>query len=157
MQNVLKIAVDAMGGDGSPKKVIDGIIHHYKKNNNTFYKIFGDQEKISKFISNNLNKDAFEIIHTNEIVEGTDTPLAAAKRGKNTSMWNTIASQTNGESDISLSAGNTGVLLVISKMILRSIENRQPLISTFITSTPSGRRPRSNGTSPCPHGTRRVS
>jgi len=34
-------------------------------------------------------------------------------------MWNTIASQTNGESDISLSAGNTGVLLVISKMILK--------------------------------------
>ena len=74
MSNIIKIAVDAMGGDGSPKKVIDGIIHHYKKNNNTFYKIFGDQEKISKFISNSLNKDAFEIIHTNEIVEGTDTP-----------------------------------------------------------------------------------
>ncbi len=46
---------------------------------------------------------------------------------------------------------------LISKVISGSIENRQPLISTFITSTPSGRRPRSNGTSPCPHGTRRVS
>ena len=65
MSNIIKIAVDAMGGDGSPKKIIDGIIHHYKKNNNTFYKIFGDQEKISKFISSSLNKDAFEIIHTN--------------------------------------------------------------------------------------------
>ena len=31
MSNVVKIAVDAMGGDGSPKKVIDGIIHHYKE------------------------------------------------------------------------------------------------------------------------------
>ena len=92
MSNIIKIAVDAMGGDGSPKKIIDGIIHHYKKNNNTFYKIFGDQEKISKFISSSLNKDAFEIIHTNETVEGTDTPLAAAKRGKNTSMWMAIDS-----------------------------------------------------------------
>ena len=36
MSNIIKIAVDAMGGDGSPKKIIDGIIHHYKKNNNTF-------------------------------------------------------------------------------------------------------------------------
>ena len=70
MSNTIKIAVDAMGGDGSPKKVVDGIIHHYKTNTNTFYKIFGDQEKISKFISNSLNKDTFEIIHTNEIVEG---------------------------------------------------------------------------------------
>ena len=82
MSNILTIAVDAMGGDGSPKKVIDGIIHHYKKNNNTFYKIFGDQEKIIKFISNNLNKNNFEIIHTNEVVEDSDTPLTAAKRGK---------------------------------------------------------------------------
>ena len=40
MQKSIKIAVDAMGGDGSPKKVIDGIIHHYKNNPDVFYKIF---------------------------------------------------------------------------------------------------------------------
>ena len=47
MDDVIKIAVDAMGGDGSPKKVIDGIIHHKKSNNNSFYQIFGDQEKLN--------------------------------------------------------------------------------------------------------------
>ena len=61
MSNIIKIAVDAMGGDGSPKKIIDGIIHHYKKNNNTFYKIFGDQEKISKFIPKGLNKKILKL------------------------------------------------------------------------------------------------
>ena len=116
MSNIIKIAVDAMGGDGSPKKVIDGIIHHYKKNNNTFYKIFGDQEKISKFISNSLNKDTFEIIHTNEAVKDTDTPLAAAKRGKSTSMWMAIDSVKNKKSDVIVSAGNTGALFVIAKL-----------------------------------------
>ena len=45
MTNILTIAVDAMGGDRSPKKIIDGIIHHHEKNNNIFYKIFGDQKK----------------------------------------------------------------------------------------------------------------
>ena len=123
MSNIIKIAVDAMGGDGSPKKIIDGIIHHYKKNNNTFYKIFGDQEKISKFISNSLNKDAFEIIHTNETVEDTDTPLAAAKRGKNTSMWMAIDSVKNKKADVIVSAGNTGALFVIAKLNLKMIEN----------------------------------
>ena len=34
MNKIIKIAVDAMGGDGSPKKVIDGIIHHFKQNKN---------------------------------------------------------------------------------------------------------------------------
>ena len=123
MTNILTIAVDAMGGDRSPKKVIDGIIHHHEKNNNVFYKIFGDQEKISKFISNSLNKDAFEIIHTNEIVEGTDTPLAAAKRGKNTSMWMAIDCVKNKKADVIISAGNTGALFVIAKLNLKMIEN----------------------------------
>jgi len=44
MSNLIKVAVDAMGGDGSPKKVIDGIIHDHKLNKNLFYKIFGDQK-----------------------------------------------------------------------------------------------------------------
>ena len=123
MTNVITIAVDAMGGDGSPKKIIDGIIHHYKKNNNTFYKIFGNQDKISKFISNSLNKEVFEIIHTNEIVEDTDTPLTAAKRGKNTSMWMAIDSVKNKKADVVVSAGNTGALFVIAKLNLKMIDN----------------------------------
>jgi len=123
MTNILTIAVDAMGGDGSPKKVIDGIIHHYKKNNNTFYKIFGDQEKISKLISNNLNQDNFEIIHAKEMVKDSDTPLAAAKRGKNTSMWMAIDSVKNKKADVIISAGNTGALFVIAKLNLKMIEN----------------------------------
>ena len=54
MNNEIKIAVDAMGGDGSPKKVIDGIIHHYQNNKDTFYQIFGDKEKIIHFIDGKL-------------------------------------------------------------------------------------------------------
>ena len=51
------------------------------------------------------------------------TPLTAIKNSKNTSMWNCIKSQLDGVSDISLSAGNTGVLLVISRMILKMMNN----------------------------------
>ena len=58
---MIKIAVDAMGGDNSPKKVIDGIIHHHKSNTNTFYQIFGDKEKIQNYI-NQLPTSSFEII-----------------------------------------------------------------------------------------------
>ncbi len=123
MNKVIKIAVDAMGGDGSPKKVIDGIAHHYQKNKNSFYLIFGNKIKIENLIPKNLNKDTFKIIHTNEIVEGTDTPLGAAKRGKNTSMWLAINSVKKKEADIVISAGNTGALLVIAKLNLKMIDN----------------------------------
>ena len=122
MSKIIKIAVDAMGGDNSPKKIIDGINHHYKSNTNTFYQIFGDKEKIQNYI-NQLPTSSFEIIHTKDLVKGTDSPLEGAKRGKNTSMWLAIQSVKEKKSDIVISAGNTGALLVISKLNLKMIEN----------------------------------
>ncbi|MDA9966749.1 phosphate acyltransferase PlsX [Candidatus Pelagibacter sp.] len=123
MSKIIKIAVDAMGGDNSPKKIIDGINHHYKSNPNTFYQIFGDMEKIQNYINDRLPTSSFEIIHTKDVVKGTDSPLEGAKRGKNTSMWLAIQSVKEKKSDIVISAGNTGALLVISKLNLKMIEN----------------------------------
>ncbi len=123
MNKKITIAVDAMGGDGSPKKVIDGINHHNKKNSDIFYKIFGDQNEIAKWIPKNLNKSSYEIFNTKNHVKGTDTPLEAAKRGKDTSMWLAIESVKKKEADAVISAGNTGALLVISKLNLKMIEN----------------------------------
>ena len=123
MNKVVKIAVDAMGGDGSPKKVIDGIIHHYKKNSCTYYQIFGNENEINKHLDNSFPKTCYEIIHTDQIVMGTDSPLEGAKRGKKTSMWLAIESVKTKKSDVVISAGNTGALLVISKLNLKMIEN----------------------------------
>jgi glycerol-3-phosphate acyltransferase PlsX len=123
MNNTIKIAVDAMGGDGSPKKVVDGIIHHFKNNKNIFYKIFGDKNKILSHIKEDLPNSSFEVVHTIDVVKGTDSPLEGAKRGKNTSMWLAVQSVKEKESDVVISAGNTGALLVISKLNLKMIEN----------------------------------
>ena len=120
---MIKIAVDAMGGDNSPKKIIDGIIHHNQLNKEVFYKIFGDKNKITEIIRNRLNKDTFEIFHTEDVVKSTDSPLEGAKRGKNTSMWLAVESVKKKDADIVISAGNTGALLVISKLNLKMIEN----------------------------------
>jgi glycerol-3-phosphate acyltransferase PlsX len=123
MSKVVTIAVDAMGGDGSPKKVIDGIANHYKNTQNIFYQIFGDKDQIKNSIPKSLNKNAFEIFHTKNFIKETDTPLEAAKRGKDTSMWLSIDSVKNKKADIIISAGNTGALLVIAKLNLKMIEN----------------------------------
>ena len=123
MSKLITIAVDAMGGDSSPKKIIDGIAHHFDKNRNSFYQIFGDKNQINKFIPRSLSNDCYEIINTNEVVKGDDTPLGAAKRGKNTSMWLAVESVKVKKADIVISAGNTGALLVIAKLNLKMIEN----------------------------------
>tara|TARA_B100001250_G_scaffold366525_1_gene347964 strand:+ start:2665 stop:3666 length:1002 start_codon:yes stop_codon:yes gene_type:complete len=123
MSDLIKIAVDAMGGDGSPKKIIDGIILNHQSNKENFFKIFGDQDKIKKIITNKISNDFYEIIHTEKVIKSTDSPLEGAKRGKDTSMWLAIQSVKEGKADIVISAGNTGALLVVSKLNLKMIEN----------------------------------
>jgi len=123
MSDLIKIAVDAMGGDNSPKKIIDGIILNNQKNKNIFYKIFGNKTDIESCIKDKIEKKYFDIIHTENLVKSTDSPLEGAKRGKDTSMWLAIESVKNKDSDIIISAGNTGALLVISKLNLKMIEN----------------------------------
>jgi len=124
MTNIITVAVDAMGGDNSPRKIIDGIELYNKKNKNIFYKIFGDKDKIQDILKNkNISKEFLEITHTDEYITGEDSALAAAKKGKNTSMWLTIESVKDKKSDIAISAGNTGALFVIAKLNLKMIDN----------------------------------
>ena len=123
MADLIKIAVDAMGGDGSPKKTIDGIVHNHKSNQENFFNIFGNKEIIKNYIDKKIDKNFYEIIDTKNVVKSTDSPLEAAKRGKDTSMWLSIESVKKKESDIVISAGNTGALLVIAKLNLKMIEN----------------------------------
>ena len=125
MEKKICIAIDAMGGENSPFKNIEGIYLFYNKNKNKndfLFNIFGDKEKINNEIKKySLPSEIYNIFHTSSVVADDETPLTAVKSSRNSSMWNAVNSQIRSESDISLSAGNTGVLLVISKMILKTI------------------------------------
>ena len=123
MLNIIRIAVDAMGGENSPKKVIAGILENYKNNKDVIYNIFGDEDKINHLLPNNFDKEIFKVFDTKNKILDTDSPLSAAKKGKDTSMWLAIQSLKNNESDVAISAGNTGALFVISKLNLKMIEN----------------------------------
>ena len=127
MTRKISIAIDAMGGDNSPDKTIEGVcffIKKNKKNNDFLINLFGDENKIKdKLKKYKLISDQIKIHHTTSVISNEETPLTAIKNSKNTSMWNCIKSQLDGDSDISLSAGNTGVLLVISRMILKMMNN----------------------------------
>ena len=126
MTKKITIAIDAMGGDNSPDKTMHGVSLFIKKN--SLYKdfilnIFGDEKRIRESLKKyNVSSEYIKITHTASIVSDEETPLTAIKNSKNTSMWNCIQSQVTGDTDISLSAGNTGVLLVISRMILKMMD-----------------------------------
>ena len=124
MANPITIAIDAMGGDNSPEKVIEGISLHSKKSIDVNYSIFGDENLIIPLIKKyDLKDNTFRLTHTKEKVEGEDTALSAAKKGKNTSLWLSIESLKNNQAQAIVSAGNTGALFLISKLNLKMIEN----------------------------------
>ena len=123
MEKKIKIAIDAMGGENSPAKIIGGIDISLKKNNENYFLLFGDKDILNKNISNNkLITSNSEIIDTKDVILDKESPLTAAKKGKESSMWKAIESLKNKKSDITLSAGNTGALLIISRLILSTIE-----------------------------------
>ena len=123
MINPINIAIDAMGGENSPNKVIKGIELHCLKTDNIFYNIFGDQNLIDPLISNSkIPNNTYKIVHTENTIEDTDSPLSAAKKGKDTSMWLSIESLKKNESHAIVSAGNTGALFVLAKLNLKMID-----------------------------------
>ena len=124
MTERITIAIDAMGGENSPSKIIEGISQHSINSNDAFYNIFGNEKLINPLITKyKIKLDKFKIINTEKIIKDTDTALGAAKKGKDTSIWLAMESLKKGESDCVVSAGNTAALFVIAKLNLDMITN----------------------------------
>ena len=116
-----------MGGENAPNKNIEGVSIFLKKNkdkNDVSFNLYGDENLIKKELNKyRISQDSFKIFNSTSVISDEETPLAAIKNSKNSSMWNSINSQIEFNSNITLSAGNTGVLFVISRMLLKTIES----------------------------------
>ena len=126
MNNKIIIAIDAMGGENAPFKNISGVSLFLKKNkkkDDVFFNLYGNEDLIKKELSKyNISTDKYKIFSSSTVVSDEETPLTAIKNSKDSSMWNSINSQIISNSNITLSAGNTGVLFVVSRMLLKTIE-----------------------------------
>jgi len=112
-----------MGGDNSPKKIVDGIELSLKESKENFFKLYGNKDQLNFLVNKNLKINNYcEIIHSENNIKDEESPLTAAKKSKSTSMWQSIESQKNGKSQITLSAGNTGALFILSRLILNMID-----------------------------------
>tara|TARA_Y100000590_G_scaffold377357_1_gene443540 strand:+ start:907 stop:1911 length:1005 start_codon:yes stop_codon:yes gene_type:complete len=123
MSDKIKIAVDAMGGENSPQKIIEGIEISLKSNQENFFYLYGKENILKREISKSkLLTQHCEVINTKDVILDNESPLTAAKRGKESSMWKAIESLKENKSHASLSAGNTGALLVISRLLLSTVK-----------------------------------
>ena len=119
--NNLVISIDAMGGDNSPRIVIEGLAIAAKKNPDTRFILFGDDAKIAPILNQYPDlKKVCEVRHTQEMVHNEDKPSSVI-RNRNTSMYMAIDAVRKGEAQAIVSAGNTGALMAISKLVLKTI------------------------------------
>jgi len=128
------IALDCMGGDHSPRIVIEGADITASLNSNTHFLLFGDSEKINPYLQNCKNlKGRFTLIHTDEFVSADEKPSIALRKGTKSSMRLAINAVKDGEADVVVSAGNTGALMAIAKIVLRPLPSiDRPAIVTSI-------------------------
>ena len=118
------IAIDAMGGDNSPDKVIEGISLFIKEDKNIFFNIYGQADPVKKSLNKFgiTSENNYKIINCETKIENENYVRDAIKVGKDSSMWKAIESVKNNESDLIISSGNTGALLVISKLLIKMID-----------------------------------
>jgi len=130
----ITIALDCMGGDRSPQVVIEGADKIASTNFDAHFLFFGDSKKILPIVSHcRYLKGRFDLIHTDDFISSDEKPSTALRRGTNSSMRLAIDSVKDGRADVVVSAGNTGALMAISKVVLRMLPSiDRPAIVTCI-------------------------
>ena len=128
------ISIDAMGGDSGLDVTIEGVCLALKKQKEISILLYGNKDLILEKLKNfNYNNSKIEIINCNKIVSMDAKPLDAIRKvGKESSMWGCISAVSEGKADVAISAGNTGALMGLSSIILRTIEGiERPAISSL--------------------------
>jgi len=114
------IALDAMGGDHGPEVVIPGAALSLQRQPALSFMLFGDETRIAPILAHHARlKERSRIVHTSNVVGMDVKPSQALRRGKGTSMWMTLEAVKTGEAHAAVSAGNTGALMAMAKVILR--------------------------------------
>ena len=131
-----RIAVDAMGGDVGPAAMVAGMARARRRNPSLQFQIFGDQQQIEAELNRHKSlRSDVSIIHTDEAIGPSEKPSQAIRRARTTSMGMAINAVKDGQADAALSAGNTGAMMAMSKLALRTMPgiDRPALAALFPT------------------------
>ena len=117
-----RIAVDAMGGDEGVRTMISGAALARRRHDRFKFLLVGDGARIERALEAHPNmREASEILHCDDVVGGDERPTQALRRAKTTSMGLAIQAVKNGDAGAAVSAGNTGALMAMSKLALRTM------------------------------------
>jgi len=117
-----RIAIDAMGGDSGPAAMLAGAARALRKDKSLQFLIFGDETLVRRELAqHSALEDCVTLIHSPEAIAATEKPSQAIRRARVTSMGMAIGAVKDGQADAAVSAGNTGALMAMSKLALRTM------------------------------------
>ena len=116
------IAIDAMGGDAGAETIIAGAVRALRGDPALRFVFFGDQSVIADQLSRHKPlRTASEVNHSPEAIEASEKPSQAIRRARTTSMGMAINAVKEGRADAAMSGGNTGALMAMAKLALRTM------------------------------------
>jgi len=117
-----RLAIDAMGGDSGPAAMLGGMARALKSDPSLRFLVVGDEALIqAEFAKHNFPAGTVEVLHAADAIGGSEKPSQALRRARTTSMGMAIAAVKDGRAQAALSAGNTGALMAIAKLALRTM------------------------------------
>ena len=117
-----RIAIDAMGGDEGVRVMVSGAALARRRHERFKFLLVGDEARIARALDNHPNMaGASEILHCEDVVSGEEKPTQALRRARTTSMGLAIHAVKRGDAGAAVSAGNTGALMAMAKMALRTM------------------------------------
>ncbi len=128
------IALDAMGGDYGPDVIVPAAAHALPKIPGTQFLFYGDQAQINACLAKFADlKSVSTVIHTDKAISSKERPSTAVRNSKDSSMRLAIEAVKDGRADAIVSAGNTGALMALSKMILKTLPGiERPAIASVM-------------------------
>ena len=122
MPDSLILSIDAMGGDHGPSVVVPGLAAYRRRPEaeGVRFQLHGDEAAIRAEAERcGLDLAGVDLRHTDKVVAMDEKPAQAMRRGKGSSLWNAVEAVKSGEAQAVVSAGNTGALMAVSKLLLR--------------------------------------
>jgi glycerol-3-phosphate acyltransferase PlsX len=117
-----RIAIDAMGGDTGAATIVAAVARSRRRDSSLQFQLFGDQAVIGPELDKQPSlKSCVTVIHTEESIAASEKPSQAIRRARTTSMGMAINAVKDGQADAAVSGGNTGALMAMSKLALRTM------------------------------------
>ena len=130
MEEKVRVALDAMGGDNAPTEVVKGAVEAVNEKNTIQVLLVGREDVIQKELTKyTYDKERIQIVNADEVITNDEAPVMAIRKKKNSSIVVGLSQVKNGQADAFVSAGSTGAVLVGGQLLAGKIKGveRAPL------------------------------